>query len=152
MASRKRAPAADHIILAIEGFMPSYSLSAPMRGNQRFSSEYLTMELDCKCLYPQRYSDWRVHAHFRGDRDYLEELKYLRENPAETPSVAVVTLRRDHSSVYGTLPFDVMPVLTSLIASGFITHITLYGPPPYRGTAIPHNISFERNLDLSEYI
>lgn len=148
---RKPPPEMDHAIFFINQMKPSYSLIAGRPYEDRYGPEIYSLELDCTCLYPARHADRHVPARFYAKRHFWDEWKMMRQSLEITKSVGVLTMNKRAAHFTGWLPFDMLAPVAGMVEARMYTHLLLYGPPLYRGECLPRDLTFERDIVLSDY-
>ncbi len=88
----------------------------------------------------------------RGDREQVEQvtdpLKYDDYYPR---GVGFIDIRKDLTTFYGWVPFDILPHICQLVHLGEIKYLNLHGTALYRNKADIHSISFEKEFNPEDY-
>jgi hypothetical protein len=89
----------------------------------------------------------------RGDREKIEHLTDPSKYDDFTPRlVGFLDVRKDLTDFYGWVPFDILPHICQLLHVGGIKYLNLHGTVLYRRKADIHNIGFQKEFNLDEYV
>jgi hypothetical protein len=110
-------------------------------------SEHLDLCIKGFFRIPEKYSTKEIILTFIGDREIFP----VKNDSDFTPRcVGALSLRGDRRDFLGTLPFDSLPILTSLMEAKRIQFLDLNGSIPKYGRAYITWIHFFRSCDPNE--
>ncbi len=152
---RQRRKAEENCSYTIEitGWELSYSFS--LNWNEKLSDgpywESLHLETKGILRSPEKYASKEIRAVFIGDRRIPPDPRDPQLANWKPRCVGAVTLRGEQREFIGSLPFDSLPLLSSLHEAGKIKFIDLDGKAPSYGSADIRSIHFLQKYDPEEY-
>lgn len=149
-ASRTRGPDVDesaNYLFEIVSFAPSYSFGAGSSFQETAHDEYLAAKISATCLGPDKYGGRVTIFTLLGSRDH-ERLMKEQSSPYKAAMIGRLTLRGRESEFLGSLPFDTLVHLQSLLTASKFKYIWLTGAKISRGSATISRISFD--IDIEE--
>jgi hypothetical protein len=111
-------------------------------------SEHLHLSIKGVFRLPEKYSDQEIASTFIGDREIFP-LK--NDSDFKPKCVGALTLRGERREFIGALPFDSLPIVTTLMETKQIQFLDLYGQVPKHGHADVNWIHFFRKYNPNEY-
>jgi len=115
-----------------------------------FLKRVILLHLNIKGLFrlPEKYSSKEITSTFIGDREI-----FPTQNESDfTPlCVGSITLRGEKREFLGALPFDSLPIISSLMETKQIRFVDFHGLIPKYGHADIRWIRFFKNFDPDEY-
>jgi hypothetical protein len=114
-------------------------------------SEYLHLEVKGIIRQPVKYDGKEIKAIFIGNRDLVPKTDNARSADIKPNRVGTVTIWGDYRDFTGSLPFDSLPTIASMLESNWLRFVQLHGRSPYRGNAAITSIHFMRDYDPDEW-
>lgn len=111
-------------------------------------SEHLYLEIKGSMRSPEKYAGDEINSTFIGDREIFP-LK--NESDFRPRCVGAITLRGERRDFLGSLPFDSLPIITSLMETKQIRFFDLHGLIPKYGRAYINSIGFFREYNPDDY-
>lgn len=140
-------------IVEVADWETSYSFT--VNRDDRFYSgaygEHLHLEIKGVLRYPFKFDGKDIRILLLGDRkitEILAEEKYLDPQPR---SIGGLTIRGEHRDFSAFIPFDTLPVISSLLQAKQVRFISLSGTALFRGSASINWINFMRDFDPEEW-
>lgn len=124
------------------------------RDNRIYSGSYgehLHLEIKGIVRLPGKFDGKDIRVTLLGDRKltkHLAEEEYLDPQPA---SVGHLTLRGQHREYLGSIPFDTVPIIDSLLQTKQVRFISMSGKALFRGSAAINWLHFMRDFDPEEW-
>jgi hypothetical protein len=140
-------------IIEVADWETSYSFTIN-RDERLFTGSYrehLHLEIKGILRYPFKFDGKDIRVLLLGDRKLTSHLaaeEYLKPQPV---SVGSITIRGQHREYTGSLPFDVVPVVSSLLQAKQVRFISMSGKALFRGSASINWINFMRDFDPEEW-
>jgi hypothetical protein len=114
-------------------------------------NEYLNLEIKGIIREPAKYVDKEMKAVFLGRRDMIIKVQDKSCSNFKPLCVGSFTLRGDCREYLGSLPFDTLPTIASLLETKQVKFMDLHGPKPHYCRAQIRCVSFFRNYNPDEY-
>jgi hypothetical protein len=113
-------------------------------------SEYLNLEVRGIIREPEKYAGLEMSSTFMGKRELILHENNRSFTERKPIGVGGLTLRGKYRQFLGSLPYDSIPVIASMLDSKRIQYFHLHGLKPHYGHATIKSIYFFRNLDPEE--
>ena len=113
--------------------------------------EHLHLEAKGILRYPFKFDGKEIRVLLLGDRKLKEIMvgeKYLDPQPQ---SIGGLTIRGEHRDFSAFIPFDMVPILSSLLQTKQIRFISMSGRAVSRGSASINWINFMRDFNPEEW-
>jgi len=140
-------------IIEVADWETSYSFTVN-RDNRFYSGayrEHLHLEVKGILRYPFKFDGKDIQVTLLGDRKLTSNLageEYLEPQPL---SVGHITIRGQHRDYIGSLPFDTVPLVSSLLQAKQIRFLSMSGKALFRGSASINYLHFMRDFDPEEW-
>jgi len=113
--------------------------------------EHMDFKIEGKVIHPKKLGGKSVDIIIFGDRQLVpileEPNKYQRFDPR---SVVTLAIRGKKREFLGSIPFDVIGSIISLLQYGKFKFIVLYGQVLYRGRAAITSFHLQKNLGAKD--
>jgi len=123
--------------------------------NERFFAgsyrEHLHLEIKGVLRHPSKFDGKDIKVTLLGDRTLTSQLaaeEYVTPQPL---SVGHLTLRGQQRDYIGSIPFDAVPVVSSLLQAKQVRFISMSGKALFRGSASINSLHFMRDFDPEEW-
>lgn len=113
--------------------------------------EHLHLEIKGIMRYPFKFDGKDIKITLLGDRTLTSQLtaeEYVTPQPV---SVGHLTIRGQYRDYLGSIPFDAIPVVSSLLQYKQVRFIDMSGKALFRGSAPINWIHFMRDFDPEEW-
>ena len=114
-------------------------------------TEFLHLEIKGVLVHPAKYAGKTLDATIIGDRDMVPRPDDPSLPERKPIGVGGITLRGENRQYLGSVPFDVLPTVASMLESKHAKFIDLHGPSPYHGHATIRSMRFFRECDPDDY-
>jgi len=109
--------------------------------------ENLDIKIEGKLIHPKKLAEKNIEVTMIGSRQLVRVLEEPEKYQGFDPSsVGTLTIRGKQRELFGSIPFDVMGSISSLLQSGKIKFIVLSGHALYHGKAEIKSIRFQRDF------
>jgi len=140
-------------IVEVAGWETSYSFT--VNRNERFFAgsyrEHLHLEIKGVLRHPSKFDGKDLKVTLLGDRSLTAQLaaeEYVTPQPV---SVGHLTVRGQQRDYLGSIPFDAVPVVSSLLQAKQVRFISMSGKALFRGSAAINSLHFMRDFDPEEW-
>lgn len=113
-------------------------------------SEYLHMHVKGVLREPKKMDGKEIDLTFIGERSIIAEISN-RSSKNMPLRVGTVTMRGEYRDFIGSLPYDSLPMIASMLETKRLRYIHLHGPSLYRGNAATTSINFFKDYDPEDY-
>jgi len=113
--------------------------------------EHLNLEIKGVLRHPSKFEGKDIKVTLLGDRALTTQLaaeEYVTPQPV---SVGHLTIRGQQRDYLGSIPFDAVPVVSSLLQAKQVHYISMSGKALFRGSAAINWINFMRDFDPEEW-
>ena len=108
--------------------------------------EHTDMTVRGKLIHPEKFRDRELDMSFLGDRSIVDMMLNPMKYRGEPIAVGQLIIWGDESRFLGSIPFDAVQFLCSLMESGRIKYVMLNGPQLYRGRSAIRSLYFEQEF------
>jgi len=140
-------------IIEVADWETSYSFK--VNRDDRFYTgsygEHLHLEIKGILRYPFKFDGKNIRVLLLGDRKLTANLvgeEYLEPQPQ---SIGGLTIRGEHRDFSAFIPFDTVPVISTLLQAKQVRFISMSGKALFRGSASINYINFMRDFDPEEW-
>jgi hypothetical protein len=129
----------------------SFTINSDDRFYSGSYGEHLRFEVKGILRCPLKFEGKDIQVTFLGSRPlttYLNTEEYITPQPL---SVGHLTIRGQQRDYIGSLPFDTVPVISSLLQAKQVRFISMSGKALFRGSASIDWINFMRDFDPEEW-
>jgi len=139
----------ENFVIEIKGWKPSYSigLNVEMRLGEGHYFEHNFLELSGTFIEPPKLAGRSVNVSLSGDRVMSQAVMSDKVYSHEVRGIGYVNSRGNYSSCYLKLPYDAIPVVTTLLALGHCKYLGMIGEKLRYGSAVIRNVQFEEALE-----
>lgn len=140
-------------IIEVADWQTSYSFTVN-RDDRFFAGSYrehLHLEISGMLRYPFKFDGKDIRVMLLGDRKLTSNLvgeEYLDPQPR---SIGGLTIRGEHRDFSAFIPFDTVPVISSLLQARQVRFISMSGTTLFRGSASINWINFMREFNPEEW-
>lgn len=140
-------------IIEVADWETGYSFT--VNRDHRFYSgsygEYLHLEIKGIVRYPFKFDGKDIRVLFLGDRKLTSNLVGEQCLEPQPVSVGHITIRGQYRDYIGSLPFDAVPLVSSLLQAKQVRFINMSGKALFRGSAAINSLHFIRDFDPEEW-
>jgi hypothetical protein len=151
--SKRKAEEYRSYVFEITDWELSYSFS--VNWNEKLIEgpyfESMSLEIEGCILLPEKHASKGMSATFLGDRRIPPDSRNPELSNWKPRCVGMITLRGETREFLGSLPFDSLPILSSLLDTKRIKYVDLYGKAPSYGSAEIRSIHFLKKYEPEEY-
>jgi len=140
-------------IIEVGDWETNYSFT--VNRNERFFAgsyrEHLHLEIKGVLRHPSKFDGKDIKVTLLGDRTLTSQLaaeEYVTPQPV---SVGHLTIRGQQRDYIGSIPFDAVPVVSSLLQAKQVRFISISGKVLFRGSASINSLHFMRDFDPEEW-
>jgi hypothetical protein len=140
-------------IIEVVDWETSYSFT--VNSDDRFYSgsygEHLHLEIKGILRYPFKFDGKDIRLTLLGNRKLTSNLvgeEYLKPQPV---SVGHIAIRGQHRAYIGSMPFDTVPIVSSLLQAKQVRFISMSGKALFRGSASINWLNFMRDFNPEEW-
>jgi len=109
--------------------------------------ENLDIKIEGKLIHPEKLAEKNIKVNMIGSRQLVSVLEEPEKYKGfDANSVGTLTIRGKQRELFGSIPFDVMGSIISLIQSSKIKLIVLSGQTLYHGKAEIESIRFQKDF------
>ena len=151
-SGRLSKPEYQSYIFRIEEWEPSYSFA--LNDGRHFEGSYrehLDLSLKGAFLSPAKAKDRGAMLTLLADRRETLSVTDPASCDRKPLCVGTLTIRGDRTDYLGSLPYDAMWGLISLLSCGAIRMLNLHGRALYRGEAKIRSMHFARDIDPEDW-
>lgn len=113
--------------------------------------EHLNLEIKGVLRHPSKFDGKDIKVTLLGDRTLTAQLaaeEYVTPQPV---SVGHLTIRGQQRDYLGSIPFDAVPVVSSLLQAKQVRFVSMSGKALFRGSALINWINFMRGFNPEEW-
>jgi hypothetical protein len=139
----------ENFVIEITRWKPSYSigLNVKMRLGDGHYFEQNFLELSGTFIEPPKLAGRTVRVSLSGDRTMSQAVSSDKVYSYEVRGIGYVYSRGKHSSSFLKLPYDAIPVVTTMFALGRCKYLGMIGERLRYGSAVIRNVQFEEELE-----
>lgn len=113
--------------------------------------EHLNLEIKGVLRHPSKFDGKDIKVTLLGDRTLTAQLAAEEYVTSQPVSVGHLTIRGQQRDYLGSIPFDAVPVVSSLLQAKQVRFVSMSGKALFRGSALINWINFMRGFNPEEW-